>query len=66
MTYPKPEWIRYEVRYRSLKVASELNLKTNSEFAVNKIHIYAHGEQMVREILDDYVVTKIERMDTDD
>jgi predicted TPR repeat methyltransferase len=65
MIFPKPEWIRYEVRYRSLKVDSELNLKTNSEFAVNKIYIYAHGEQMVRDILDEYVVTKIERTDKD-
>jgi len=29
------------------------------------MYIYAHGKQMVREILDDYVVTKIERMDKD-
>jgi len=54
MTYPKPEWIRYKVTYL---------FKMNGQ---SDMYIYAHGKQMVREILDDYVVTKIERMDTDD
>jgi hypothetical protein len=51
MTYPKPKWIRYKV-------------ELNDAYWV-QIYIYAHGEQMVREILDDYLVTKIERMDKD-
>ena len=66
MIFPKPEWIRYRVACRSPKVGSDLQLKTNSEFAVSKIYIYAHGEQMVRDILEDYLVTKIEREDKDE
>ena len=53
VTYPKPEWIRYKVTYL---------FKMNGQ---SDMYIYAHGKQMVREILDDYVVTKIERMDKD-
>ena len=52
MIFPKPEWIRYKV---------ELN-----DAYWTKIYMYAHGEQMVRDILSDYVVTKIEREDKDD
>ena len=66
MIFPKPEWIRYRVACRSPKVGSDLQLKTNSEFAVSKIYIYAHGEQMVRDILEDYTIIKIEREDKDD
>jgi len=51
MIFPKPEWIRYKV---------ELN-----DAYCTKIYIYAHGEQMVRDILSDYLVTKIEREDKD-
>jgi len=65
MIFPKPEWIRYRVAYRSSKVGSDLQLKTNSEFAVSKIYIYAHGEQMVRDILANYEVIRIEREDKD-
>tara|TARA_R100000781_G_scaffold97472_1_gene61300 strand:+ start:311 stop:562 length:252 start_codon:yes stop_codon:yes gene_type:complete len=65
MIFPEPEWIRYRVAYRSPKVGSDLQLKTNSEFAVSKIYIYAHGEQMVRDILADYEVIRIEREDKD-
>ena len=56
MVFPKPEWIRYQV---------QLDRKPNGAYLYPSIHmyIYAHGEQMVREILDDYLVTKIERMD---
>ena len=52
MTYPKPEWIRYKVTYlfRRCIWAKPLHM-----------YIYAHGEQMVREILDEYEVTRIER-----
>ena len=59
MIFPKPEWIRYRVACRSPKVGSALQLKTN-------IYIYAHGEQMVRDILEDYTIIKIEREDKDD
>ena len=65
MIFPKPEWIRYRVACRSPKVGSDLQLKTNSEFAVSKIYIYAHGEQMVRDILANYEVIRIEREDKD-
>ena len=54
MTYPKPEWSRYKVT---------LLFKRNGK---NDMYIYAYCKQMVMDILDDYVVTKIERMDTDD
>ena len=52
MIFPKPEWIRYKV---------ELN-----DAYWEQIYIYAHGEQMVRDILSDYVISKIEREDTND
>ena len=52
MIFPKPEWIRYKV-------------ELNHAYWV-QIYIYAHGEQMVRDILSDYVVSKIEREDTND
>ena len=53
MTYPKPEWIRYKVT------------QWKKGCGEDEIYIYAHGEQMVRDILADYEVTKIERMDKD-
>jgi hypothetical protein len=54
MAYPKPEWSRYKVTYLFKKNFTD------------DIYIYSYGEQMVRDILDEYVVTKIERMDKDD
>ena len=53
MIYPKPEWVRYKVT------------QWKKGFGEDEIYIYAHGEQMVRDILDDYLVTKIEREDKD-
>ena len=59
MIFPKPEWIRYQV---------QLDRKPHGAYVYPFvcIYIYAHGEQMVRDILDDYLVTKIEREDKDD
>jgi len=59
MIFPKPEWIRYKVTYRTLK-------RLRHPFIIKEIYIYAHGEQMVRDILDEYEVTRIEREDKDD
>jgi len=54
MIYPKPEWIRYKVT------------KWKAGLGEDEIYIYSHGEQMVRDILADYEVTKIEREDKDE
>ena len=59
MIFPKPEWIRYKVELTTDCI--QLN-----DAYWTKIYIYAHGEQMVRDILDDYLVTKIERTDKDE
>tara|TARA_R110002020_G_scaffold420113_4_gene629250 strand:+ start:41 stop:217 length:177 start_codon:yes stop_codon:yes gene_type:complete len=52
MIFPKPEWISYKATHWKAGVGED------------EINIYAHGEQMVRDILADYVVTKIERNET--
>ena len=53
MIFPKPEWIRYKVT------------KWKAGIGEDEMYIYAHGEQMVRDILDEYEVTRIEREDKD-
>ena len=55
MIFPKPEWIRYNVTYFVFEPE-----------VTAEIYIYAHGEQKVRDILDDYIIIKIEREDKDD
>ena len=49
MIFPKPEWIRYKVQL------------DGAYLYPFHMYIYAHGEQMVRDILDEYEVTIIER-----
>jgi len=66
MVFPKPEWIRYKVELTADCIQLNDAKIMFPKARCSHIYIYAHGEQMVRDILDDYLVTKIERKDKDD
>ena len=58
----KPEWIRYKVIYKRIEAPRK---RFYPAIVTDNIYIYAHGEHMVRDILEDYNIIKIEREDKD-